>query len=173
MKKKDIVLANADRMSFPQDLLVPQSSQVQIYEDKVSSRIREIDAAASQLARGFGIGYAPGLYIDGIPERSGKPTLDLLAVAFLPRQRVSLEKVNSAWGLVYSYEPAPMRAANDRALRVPLRDAPLEVREKFLQRSEEFFRRYLATCGDRLGSMKTAVDAGDRTLSLLRSIELT
>lgn len=172
MTKKDVVPARTEGMAFPKDLLVPPQSQVQLYEDGVSNRIRELDAAASQLARGFGIGFSPGMHLNELHDRTRTDVLEVMVLVLVPTQRISLEKINGNWGLVYSYEPAAIRAANDRGYRGPLRDAPLDVREKFLHRSEEFFRRYLASCEDRLGSMKSAVDAGDKTLALIKSIEL-
>jgi hypothetical protein len=172
-KKNELARTTSEPITFPKDLLVPPQTQVQQYEDAVSRSIRELDAAASQLAHGFGIGYSPGMNLDELPQQEKSDLLILLAAAFVSTKRVTLEKINGTWGLVYSYEPGVVRPGNDRGYRVPLRDAPLEIREKFLHRSEEFFRRYLATCQDRLGTMKVAVDAGSRTLALLRNVQLS
>jgi len=53
-----------------------------------------------------------------------------------------------------------------------LKDAPLDVRERFLVKSEEFFWAYLKLCEDRLGRMRGAVAKADRTLELLNSLRL-
>lgn len=172
-KKKDAAPPQSTAISFPKDLLQSPPTQLQAYEDAVAGRVRELDARASQLARGFGIGYSPGVHLQEAAEYEGTEVLLLLGKMLIPTQRVSLEKVNGNWGLVYTYEPGVVKMGNDRGMRVPLRDAPLDVREKFLRRSEEFFRRYLDSCKDRLAGMKDAVSAGDRTLELLQRIQLT
>ena len=55
---------------------------------------------------------------------------------------------------------------------IALKDAPLDVRERFLVKSEEFFRAYLKLCEDRLGKMKTSVTQADKTLELLSNLRL-
>ncbi len=171
--KKNALVPQPAPFSFPKALLAPPPTQVQQYGDAVSLRIRELEAAASKLAGGFGIGFSPGMLLDEAQEQDNTTDLALMFIkSMMSKQRVSLEKVGGAWGLIYSYEPGIVKIAGDRPHSGPLRDAPLDVREKFLRRSEEFFRRYLSTCGGRLDSMKAAVDAGDTTLELLRSIKL-
>src|SRR6267143_874960 len=59
-----------------------------------------------------------------------------------------------------------------RSEAVLLKDAPLDVRERFLRRSEEFFREYLKLCEDRLGSMNGSVATADAKFSLLENVLL-
>ncbi len=172
-KKKALPSGQPTAITFRKDLLVPPATQLQQYEDAVSARVRELDSTASRFAQGFGIGYTPGILLDESLDEETHELLVVFARGLVAKQRVSLEKINGNWGLVYSYEPPVIRTGNDRSFRGPLRDAPLDVREKFLHRSEEFFRRYLASCQGRLTGMKDAVSAGDRTLELLQSIQLT
>ena len=84
---------------------------------------------------------------------------------------VSLEKRDGRWGLFYSREAA-LLGPQASLPPTPLGSAPLEVRERFLNTSEEFFRKYLAQCEGRLGTMKASLSAADRTLDLLRDIRL-
>lgn len=69
-------------------------------------------------------------------------------------------------GAYFTREPAAL-IQDRKAEAVPLKDAPLDVRERFLLKSEEFFRAYLQLCEDRLGRMHDSVSQADRTLELL------
>jgi len=84
---------------------------------------------------------------------------------------VSLERRSGRWGLFFTREPA-LIATERRAETVLLKDAPLDVRERFLQKSEYFFREYLKLCEDRLGRMKGSVEDADCTLELLGTLRL-
>lgn len=86
-------------------------------------------------------------------------------------ERITLERREGRWALFFTRDRAPLDSASAPRSAVPLKDAPLDVRERFLQRSEDFFRAYLALCEDRLGRMKTAILQADRTLALLAAIE--
>jgi hypothetical protein len=57
-----------------------------------------------------------------------------------------------------------------RADAEPLKDAPLDIRERFL--SIDFIRAYLKLCEDRLGRMQGAVAKADETLALLDKLQL-
>jgi len=63
-------------------------------------------------------------------------------------------------------------AQERKADAVPLKDAPLDIRERFLSKSEDFVRAYLKLCEDRLGRMQGAVARADQTLALLGQLQL-
>jgi hypothetical protein len=68
-------------------------------------------------------------------------------------------------------EPAAL-SEERRADAVPLKDAPLDIRERFLSHSKDFIRAYLKLCEDRLGRMQCAVAKADQTLALLDKLQL-
>lgn len=165
--------AGATPLSLRADLIHPPISQVAHYENMVSERIGQLDLRAAQLAESFGIPFT-GFRLNPLPEMSNETlvALTILVESLAHRsERISLERRSGRWGLYFTREPA-LVAQERRSETVPLRDAPLDVRERFLQKSEQFFREYLALCEDRLGSMKAAVSDGDRTLALLNNIQL-
>ncbi len=160
-------------LTFPANLIHPPQSQVTRSEDAVSNRITQLDMWAQKLGEGFGIPFTT-FVMNPLPNepRTGAEIAVVLLGALVNRaERVCLERRNGKWGLYFTREPAAF--AQDRSSQTsPLRDAPLDIREKFLTLSEEFFRQYLKLCEDRLGTMKKSVDHADRTLGLLSQLRL-
>jgi hypothetical protein len=161
-------------LGFSADLIQPPQSQITRYEDLVSDRIMKLDLHAAMLAEGFGISFTT-FTLNPLPvpaEASPIAMATAMLQTFAHRtERVSLERRSGRWGLYFTREPA-LVAQERRSESVPIKDAPLDVRERFLLQSEAFFREYLALCEDRLGKMKAAVADGDRTLMLLANIRL-
>lgn len=169
-----IPFADQPGISFPATLLQPPQSQLTMSEDAVGDRIRRLDARAEELGRGFGIPFTSFILNPPTPL---KMDTTLRAVTYMLQEfiqrneRITLERRNGRWGLYFTREPALLD--KDRAAEtVLLRDAPLDVRERFLVRSEAFFRGYLALCEARLGSMNASVTSADKTLALLDNVEL-
>ena len=161
-------------MSFPADLLYPNQSQVAQHGDAVSERIVRLDLHAQRLGEGFGIPLTDFVLNPPITLDPKEPTTAALAVLerlIVPEERVSLERKAGRWGL-YFVRGSSYLTREQRTEAVPLRDAPLDVRERFLRRSQEFFRKYLQVCENRLGTMKGAVDAADETIRLLEQVSL-
>jgi len=163
----------SNELSFPASLIHPPQSQLTCSEDAVSNRIVQLDTWAQSLGQGFGISLTSFVLnpISEIKEREPSVLLACLEVFGHRQERVSLERRSGRWGLYFTREPA-MIAQDRRADSVPLKDAPLDVRERFLLKSEEFFRAYLALCEDRLGQMKESVTKADRTLQLLSTLHV-
>jgi hypothetical protein len=165
--------ANTDELTFPAHLIHPPQSQLTRSEDAVSNRIAQFDTWAQQLGQGFGISSTS--FVLNPPEAendAAASTLLLMLRALAYRQeRVSLERRSGRWGLYFTREPAII-AQERRAEAVSLKDAPLDVRERFLIKSEQFFRGYLKLCEDRLGQMQGSVAKADQTLKLLSTLHL-
>jgi hypothetical protein len=162
-------------LSFRRDLIIPEQPQVAKYGDLVADRIRRLDEYAAALGRGFGLPFTPGIELDEGMRASHQAPADAVAVlglVFSSSKLVSLERRKGQWGLYYASRPSMVLANREHTTVVPLKDAPLDVREAFLLRAEEFFHAYLATCENRLGSMKQAVESGDRALALLERLQL-
>ena len=83
------------------------------------------------------------------------------------QDRISLERRGGRWGLYLTREPAVI-AQDRRGETKLLKDAPLDVRERFLVRSEEFFRAYLKLCEERLGHMRGGGAGGPDVAALER-----
>jgi len=163
-----------DELTFPAHLVHLPKSQVSQYGDAISDRIAQLDGAAQRMAEGFGIPMST-FVLNPIEVASANDNLAMLSAtlqAFTHKEeRISLERRNGRWGLYFTRGVALV--GNDRTVEtVPLRDAPLDVRERFLARSEDFFREYLSLCKDRLGRMKSSVGAANRTLELLANLRL-
>lgn len=172
------VASSADRakkLTFKADLLYPKQSQLTRYEDAVAQRIVQLDTWAQRLGEGFGISFTTFI-LNPPPGSFGDTGMEIVAavlVAFTQRiERVSLERKSGRWGLYFTREPAAL-SQERRTEMVPLKDAPLDVRERFLTRSEDFVREYLKLCEDRLGRMKGAVSSADATLDLLENLRVT
>lgn len=161
---------NSGSLSFRRELLRPPQAQVTQYEDAVSQRVAALADRAAVLAAGFGISMTT-YELNPPTKGAGDLALTMLELMVRTPERVTLERRDGRWGLFFTREPSMLQGAA-RPLAVPLKDAPLDVRERFLADSERFFREYLSLCENRLGKMKTAVDAADRTLALLQSITL-
>lgn len=163
----------ASGFTFPADLIHPQQSQIEKSEDAVGSRVRELDAWAQKLGEGFGISYTNFILnpLESVVPKGSSDVLALLYTFASRDERISLERRGGRWGLYFTREPVLM--AQDRKTEtISLRDAPLDIRDKFLLKSEEFFKNYLKLCEDRLGKMKSSVKTADRTLELLNNLHL-
>jgi hypothetical protein len=161
--------------TFPARLVHPPVSQVQRNEDAVADRIGKLDTYAQQLGQAFGISFTSFTLNPLTPPTQGSDlaTLGYMVSALVGREeRIVLERRSNRWGLFFIREAALIGPHDKKADAVPLKDAPLDVRERFLTKSEEFFRQYLNACGDRLGKMQDCVAKGDRTLALLANIKL-
>jgi hypothetical protein len=162
-------------LTFPGRLIYPPQSQVARTEDAVTDHINQLDVHAQQLGQGFGISFT-SFVLNPLLEPASDSNVTALAVAiasFLHRaERVSLERRSNRWGLYFTREAALVGSQDRKTEGVPLKDAPLDVREKFLLKSEEFFRDYLDLCRDRLAKMHDCVAQGDRTLALLHNLTL-
>jgi hypothetical protein len=162
-------------IKFPAHLVSPPQSQLTKQSDAVSERIGQVEAVAVRLAEGFGVVFTlfelnpkPDL----VPTTTAEALTSLVRTLTVPDERVSLERRSGVWGLYYQRGPTLVtREYNPNP--VLLRDAPLEVRERFLLASERFFREYFALCEHRLGRMHEAVASADRALQLVRSVQLT
>lgn len=163
--------ASREGLSFPAELIHPQQSQLARSEDAVGRRLLELDLWAQRLGEGFGISYT-GFILNPFEQAIPSGASDLIATlhAFTNRdERISLERRSGKWGLYFTREAALL--SNDRRTEtIPLKDAPLDVRERFMVKSEAFFRTYLKLCEDRLGKMKSSVLSADRTLELLNGL---
>ncbi len=161
-------------LTFPASLIHPPQSQVARSEDAVTDRISRLDGHAQKLGEGFGIPFG-SFVLNPLPQVSGDNGLAALAIVLRTlthrEERVGLERRNGRWGLYFTREPAVI-AQERRADAVLLKDAPLDVRERFLLQSENFFRAYLELCKDRLGRMQSSVSQADRTLDLLGRLRL-
>jgi hypothetical protein len=161
-------------LTFPAALLQPPQSQVTQYSNAVADRVAQLDLAAERLAEGFGISQTNFVLN---PRKFPLPTDNVTAVGHIletfvrHEERIALERRSGRWGLYFTRVPALLDREKP-AETVPLKDAPLDVRERFLARSGEFFREYLKTCADRLGKMKSSVGAADSTLQLLANLRL-
>ena len=160
--------------TFPQALVYPQLSHVSQAERDVGHSIDELNTRAQHLGESFGIPFTTySLNPPALPSSNdGWAVAGAILVALAHREeRVSLERRAGKWGLYFTREPAVL-APDKRSEAVLLRDAPLDVRERFLAKSEEFFRQYLALCKDRLGRMKESVVKGNQTLRLIDDMRL-
>jgi hypothetical protein len=183
MRRRALTSANHDSsrpnpgqgLTFQANLLYPPQSQIAKYEDAVTHRVLQLDAWAQRMGEGFGISFT-NFSLNPLQTDFGDGGMALVATmltALTHRdERVSLERRSGRWGLYFTREPAAL-VQERRAEAVPLKDAPLDIRERFLSRSEDFIRAYLKLCEDRLGRMKSAVSAADQTLVLLNQLQFT
>ena len=161
-------------LSFPASLLHPPQSQVTRYSDSVSDRITQLDMHAQRLGEGFGIPLTSFVLNSvALPLDSNASSIALVALERLlvREERVTLERRNGRWGLFFSRAPSIV-GRELPSEPVSLREAPLDIRERFLLRSEDFFREYLKLCENRLASMQRSVGAADRALALLKDLRL-
>jgi hypothetical protein len=162
-------------VAFPVTLLEPPQSEVGRFADDVSDRIQKLDDRARGLAELYGIPFTT--FVLNAPAIPDQPTRLDVAMVFLSAlairwERVTLERHGGRWGLYFTREPAVLAPGTPRET-VPLRDAPLDVRERFLQQSEAFFAQYLILCQGRVLRMSNAVAAADKTLAHLDELERT
>ena len=160
-------------LTFPAKLLSPQRSQFGLSADTVTDRITQLDAWAQQRGTGFGILFTFELNPSERPTGTSgwEVAATVLGALAHEHERVALERRNGRWGLYFSRSPA-LIAQDRRVETMPLREAPLEARQRFLVRSEDFVRAYLALCEARLGGMREAIAQADRTLALLDGMRL-
>lgn len=124
---------------------------------------------------------APGEIAKGLPPRQEEPTFKptnfrkgiahVLDRVFQDREWVLLERREGHWRLFYHREAPALGGNTGRSTVVPLRDSPLEIRQRFLEHSEGFFRTYLDTCRERIERMKSALEQADRALAFLEGTE--
>jgi hypothetical protein len=164
-----------NELTFPAQLIQPQQSQLMRSEDAVSNRVSQLDAWAQKLGQGFGISFTNFVLNPRPPRAPATNGWDVLGAIFegldYQEESVSLERRGGKWGLYFTRAPAVMSQERNRET-VPLKDTPLDVRERFLIESERFVRAYLASCEDRLGRMQNSVMHADRTLALLGGMRL-
>lgn len=162
-------------LGFPADLIHPPQSQLVKYADSVSDRIARLDLSAQRMAEGFGVSFTT-FVLNPIPtpQSSDNAALVLAALrAFTHKEeRVTLERRSGRWGLYYM-RGAPVVGNEAPVEPLPLRDAPLDVRERFLSASETFFREYLRLCEERLSRMRSSIGAADQTIEMIANIRLT
>lgn len=164
-----------EELAFRADLIHPPQSQVVQYSDSVSDRIVRLDISAQRMAEGFGVAFTSFVLNPiAMPDKGNNAALLLATLQSLThkQERITLERRNARWGLYYM-RSAPAIGNESAVDAVPLRDAPLDVRERFLTASEAFFREYLQLCEHRLGRMKKSIQAADRTIELLAAVRLT
>ena len=162
-------------LTFPAHLVHPPQSQLTRSEDAVANRIVQLDSWAQRLGAGFGISFTTFSLNPVAPaiDSSASAVIMSVLVALSHREeRVSLERRAGRWGLYFTREPAALSQDRKVTEAVPLKDAPLDVRERFLTMSEDFMRAYLKLCADRLGQMGSSVTNADRTLELLSRLKL-
>jgi hypothetical protein len=159
-------------LRFPKRLIHPPKSQIVQSEDAVADRIGKFDAYAQRLGEAFGIPFT-SFELNPLPQPKGDVHGLAVAAAMLlwKTERVTLDRRSGRWGLYFTREPSLVQS-DKKYETVLLKDAPLDVRERFLQKSEEFFRGYLATCEKRLDKMHSSVASADRTLQLLDNLKL-
>lgn len=165
---------NKPELTFPAKLIHPPQTQLTQSENAVSNRISQLDAWAQRLGEGFGIPFTTFTLnpIHNPKNLSGGTDFVSLIASFIIRgERISLERRGGRWGLYFTREPA-MIGQDRRSDPVLLKDAPLDIRERFLIKSEEFFREYLKLCEDRLGRMNSSVVQADQTIALLSNLRL-
>jgi len=161
--------------TFRADLLKPRQSQIAQYSNEVSDRITQLDLHARQLGESFGIplsGFVLNPPPDADPANGASVARAFLHALAIREERISLERRSGQWGLFFT-RGVSLLAQDRTSETVPLRDAPLDVRERFLTRSSEFFDQYLKLCEDRLGTMRQSVQLADQTLRQLASVRLT
>lgn len=153
-------------LTFQGGLLQRQPSQLDLAYSEVQKTLLALEDRARTIGAQLGVRFGPVELNE--PKETGT-SKDMAAVMRLFLGRIhffSLDRVNGHWGLLYS----PMLRGVAQP-SVPLRDAPIEARTFFLEYSEEFFRRYLATAEIQLKAPQTAVVVGQRTLDLLANVQ--
>jgi hypothetical protein len=128
---------------------VATKSEFASWAEQINDRIAKLDGYAARLGSKYGLGSDPQwLYPDN--ENT---------------EHITLEPVQGNWGLYYH------RHASHEGQKPfsHLRDAPLKVRERFLELAEEFFRQYIDSVETRLQQVKASVAGGDAALAFLAS----
>lgn len=159
-------------LTFPQALLRTPPSQLDMAQDEVTKVVEQLDERARHFGTTLGISMPNFDLNDVANEVSQSEGWIVLAVALTRSPEcVSLEKRDGRWGLWYTKVPPVLASSQRPVASVPLRDAPLEARMKFLRKSEEFFREYLKRAEEGLGSPQQAADIGKQTLAMLDRIK--
>ena len=167
-----------DGLTFRAELLRPVPSQLELAHDEVTRVVEQLDERARDLGKALGVSMTTfEINPVAIPEtlakadQSSKALYEAFATLTRSQEVVTLEKRDGKWGLWYRHTPSPFVAAGRPATTVPLRDAPLEARMKFLHKSAEFFDAYLKRAQEGLGSPQQAAAAGMRALEMLNNIK--
>jgi hypothetical protein len=162
--------SDSSGLTFPVGLVQPQPPQFALYADAIGDRIEKLDGRA----QAFGISFTIFVLNEPLAFK-GETALAVVGTVLLAfahrEERISVERRSGRWGLYFTRSPAVLD--QDRKTEAMLlRDAPLDVRERFLQRSEDFFRQYLKLCEDRFSRMKASVASGDHTIKLLEELSI-
>jgi hypothetical protein len=159
-------------MTFPEDLLRPTPSQLELAQDEVTRVVEQLDERARHYGTKLGVSMTNFELSEVSDTITRSENWQVLLIAMTRNQEfISLEKRDGRWGLWHTRTPPPLASAGRSVTTVPLRDAPLEARMKFLHKSEQFFREYLERVKQGLGSPQQAAERGKLTLALLDSIK--
>lgn len=162
-------------LTFPGELLHPPKAQLVQYEDALNHRVALLDEKANTFGTFFGVPMRD-YEIDPLEKPTGEDgaaALWVLARMSLDREYFTLERAqNGVWGVYYTKKPGMFNQAAGVIGPLPIRQASLDVRKKFLEKSEAFFREYLKRCNARFVDLKGTIAAGDRTLELLSQVKL-
>lgn len=142
---------------------VPRDADLQAHRDGVTEQIRKLDDVARRLGEEHDVEFDRGIdlepYTKGELEAAagGLTVWGVLTIIAHTSRRVSLEKIGGTWGLFYARTNAEHNYG--RAPKtVRLQDAPLEMRERFLARADEFFTKYMALVGEATERRRGQVD---------------
>jgi hypothetical protein len=163
---------SAEPITFPEDLLRPTPSQLELAQDEVTRVVEQLDERARHYGTKLGVSMTNFELSESSDALSRSEPWQGLVIAMTRNQEfVSLEKRDGRWGLWHTRTPPPLASSGRSVTTVPLRDAPLEARMKFLHKSEQFFREYLERVQQGLGSPQQAAERGKLTLELLDRIK--
>jgi len=128
-------------------------SEMATWADQINDRISQLNDYAIRLGNKYGLASTPLLL---------HSTVTVGTPDSIISDQVTLERHEGNWGL-YCHR----LVGGVTKQIVPLKDAPLAIRELFLQRAEPFFREYLERIESRLEQVKQSVAGGDAALSFL------
>lgn len=126
--------------------------------------VREIEAEIKKRAMEHSVSWIPGYDLNPPAD----PTGPLYAFLVHTAERVSVEKSNGEWSLVYTREANILDRQQRTAQTTPLRDASLSTREKFLTHAQAFVTKYLDMCRASKNSRNKALHVGAAALDALR-----
>lgn len=153
-------------LRFPAALLSKTPTQIELACGEVQGTLLALEEGARTLGARLGVRFGP-VELDA-PTYEGvlQPEIPMLVRFLLLRlHQYSLDRIGGQWGLFYT--PSYRGVAGPT---VPLRDAPIEARMRFLDHSPEFFRLYLDASAVQLSAPKAAVARGQEALRLLSDI---
>lgn len=158
-------------LTFPQALLRNPPSQLDMAQDEVTKVVEQLDERARHYGGMLGISM-PLFEVSDPPNAAGQSDAMALLVAMTrSAEYVSLEKRDGRWGLWFTRSAPLLGSAQRPAVTSPLRDAPFEVRMKFLRKSDDFFREYLKRSEEALGTPQQAAEMGKQTLAMLDRVK--